>query len=412
MTNKLTQFFSSPGRRRDFLRRSIAGLLGGSALAGPLTPTSARARTPVRSAGTDPFVAEIAIFPFNFAPKGYAFCDGQLLPISGNTALFSLLGTTYGGNGETTFGLPDLRGCVPLGWGQGPGLSLRDLGEKGGLETVTLISSEIPSHSHSLLANSGAGTSNNPSGRMIASNAEGIGQFGGAPGTNMHAESLSPTGGGQPHDNLPPYLTLNYCIATNGIFPSRSTASPQPDPVPLASSGTVMSTPYVGEIKLFAGNFEPAGWMFCAGQLLPISENETLFALIGTTFGGDGQTTFALPNLSSRVPIGAGQGPGLSNRVLSETGGSEEVTLTVNQIPSHSHTLRASSQLASSDNPAGRVLAANAEGVPQFNNAAADATMHSSSIGSTGGSQPHGNMPPFLGLNYIISLFGVFPSPT
>lgn len=389
-------------------------MLGGTILAGPLTSQRASARTPLRAnaLGADPFVAEIMIFAGNFAPRGYATCGGQLLPISQNTALFSLLGTTYGGDGKSTFALPDLRGRVPIGVGQGPGLSDRLLGEAGGEETVTLNTTQIPSHNHSLQVQSNPGTSNNRVGKNLATNAEGIGQFGGTPGTPMNGESLSSTGGDQPHNNMPPYLTLNYCIAMQGVFPPRSSTNELPQPalerptVSVDSEAAIMSTPYVGETRLFAGNFAPAGWMICEGQLLSIAENETLFQLIGTTYGGDGQSTFGLPDLRSRVPIAAG-----GTHIFAETGGAEENTLTTNQLPSHTHALQVSSGVGTSVTPGGKFLAANAEGVPQFG-AGVNANMHSASIASTGGSQPHNNMPPYLGINYIISLFGVFPSPT
>jgi microcystin-dependent protein len=171
----------------------------------------------------DPFVAEIRIFPFNFAPTGWAFCNGQLMAISQNTALFSLLGTTYGGNGKSNFALPDLQGRAPMFGGQGPGLSLRDLGETGGSATVSLIQSEMPLHNHAMVAADEAGTTNNPAGAFPAR------PFGrgnnlytsGTPPISMAPQALAPAGGGQPHNNLMPYLTLNFCIAMQGIFPSR-----------------------------------------------------------------------------------------------------------------------------------------------------------------------------------------------
>jgi len=171
----------------------------------------------------DPFVAEIRIFPFNFAPKGWAWCDGQLLPLSQNTALFSLLGTTYGGNGKSNFALPDLQGRAPMHPGQGPGLSLHDLGETGGSETVTLLESEIPSHSHGLIAQGAVGDTNLPAANAIA---RAIGatpyQPTGGALVAMSDQSLAPAGGDQPHNNLQPYLTFYFCIALQGVFPPRT----------------------------------------------------------------------------------------------------------------------------------------------------------------------------------------------
>jgi len=170
----------------------------------------------------DPFVAEIRIFPFNFAPKGWAWCDGQLLPLSQNTALFSLLGTTYGGDGKSNFALPNLQGSAPMHPGQGPGLSLHDLGETGGSDTVSLLESEIPSHSHSLIASASDGTSTKPTAQLFA---QGVGvQIWGtnAPDAQFNGNVIAPTGGDQPHNNLMPYLTFYFNIALQGVFPPRT----------------------------------------------------------------------------------------------------------------------------------------------------------------------------------------------
>ena len=167
---------------------------------------------------SDQFVAEIRIFPFNFPPTGWAFCDGQLMPISQNTALFSLLGTVYGGDGKSTFALPDLQGSVPMQPGQGQGLSLRDLGEMSGVETITLLQSEIPIHSHGLNADNNDPNNIQPANRFVGRSqvfapAASLG--------NMAFQTLSLAGGGLPHNNMQPYLTLNFCIALQGIFPQR-----------------------------------------------------------------------------------------------------------------------------------------------------------------------------------------------
>jgi microcystin-dependent protein len=170
-----------------------------------------------------------------------------------------------------------------------------------------------------------------------------------------------------------------------------------------------MAQPYVGEIRMFAGSFPPVGWMMCDGTPLPISENETLFQLIGTTYGGDGESTFNLPNLQSRIPIHQGQGPDGVTYQLAEMAGTESVTLTTQQIPVHTHPLIVSGQAGSTANPD---AAMPATGVTIYRPAPANAPMAAQSITVTGGSQPHENMQPFLCINYIISLFGIFPSPT
>lgn len=173
---------------------------------------------------SSPFVAEIRIFPFNFAPRGWAFCDGQLLPISQNTALFSLVGTSYGGDGKSNFALPNLQGAAPLHQGQGPGLSLYSLGQTGGSGTVTVLDSEMPAHAHDLMASSQPGEDASPGGEGLARSA-GAALYQSTTSANvvtMGPSAVAPAGGSQPHNNLMPYLTLNFCIALQGIFPPRS----------------------------------------------------------------------------------------------------------------------------------------------------------------------------------------------
>ncbi len=165
-----------------------------------------------------------------------------------------------------------------------------------------------------------------------------------------------------------------------------------------------MSTPFVGEIRMFAGNFAPAGWAFCDGSLMPISENAVLFQLIGTTYGGDGQTTFALPDLRSRLPVHVG--PGFA---LGQSAGAETVTLTVSQIPAHSHVPQASANVGNQNGP-GNGDWANSGSASMYSNVAPSLTMDPAAVGQAGGSQPHDNMMPFLCVNFILSLFGVFPS--
>lgn len=170
-----------------------------------------------------------------------------------------------------------------------------------------------------------------------------------------------------------------------------------------------MSEPFVGEIRMFAGNFAPRGWAFCDGQLLAVSQNDALFSLLGTIYGGDGRTTFGLPDLRGRIPIHAGAGPGLSPRRLGSKAGEEKVTLTVNQLPSHTHRLTASSAAATTPNPATNVLA---ETVTDrvYSDRAVDDSMNSASITNVGGSQSHTNLMPFLCVHFIIALVGIYPS--
>ncbi len=178
---------------------------------------------------SDQFLAEIRIFPFNFPPTGWAFCNGQLMPLSQNTALFALLGTTYGGDGKSTFALPNMQDNAPMQPGQGQGLSLRDLGEMSGVESITLLESEIPFHTHALQAVTADATVASPDGAILS---QGVWNFQGdsgviamytttAPNVNMAPTTIAVAGGGLPHNNMQPYLTLNFCIALQGIFPQR-----------------------------------------------------------------------------------------------------------------------------------------------------------------------------------------------
>jgi microcystin-dependent protein len=173
---------------------------------------------------SEPFVAEIRIFAFNFPPTGWAFCNGQLLPISQNTALFSLLGTTYGGDGKSNFALPNLQNSAPMQQGQGSGLSLRDLGETGGEQTVTLLQTEMPAHPHTAQAVSGAGGAAVANDAWAMANQRGINAYApsGAQNVTMNPLALSSSGGSLPHNNMMPFLVLNFCIAMQGIYPPRS----------------------------------------------------------------------------------------------------------------------------------------------------------------------------------------------
>jgi len=281
--------------------------------------------------GASTMLGEVTRFGGYFAPSGWAYCDGQLLPIAQNSALFSLLGTMYGGDGQTTFALPDLRGRAPLHEGNGPGLTSRSLGAKLGDEQVLLNADQLPPHNHTM--------------SPPADPTTGI------------------TGSGQPHTNMPPSLPLNFNIATQGIYPSRN-------------GGGGNGDLFVGEVRMFAGNFTPGGRASTDGQLLPIAQNSALFSLLGTMYGGDGQTTFALPELRGRTPIHAGNGPGLISRTIGQRSGYEEVTLTPAQLPSHDHSL------PSPHDP----------------------------TGNNGSGQAHANMQPFLATNHIIALTGNFPS--
>jgi microcystin-dependent protein len=394
----------------------------------------------------EPYLGEITMFAGNFAPRNWAFAHGQLLSKNQHAALFSLLGYTYGGNGSTTFALPDLRGRVPIGIGQGPGLTNRSLGQTTGSETTILTTAQMPSHSHTLPTSgttqtTGSGATHSEMQPSLALNyiiavngvfppRPGSGSGGGIdpyigelalfagnfapthwkfadgsllnssqypalaailgstyggngittfalpdlrgraalgagyiseqlvydPGQNIGAESIAlttaqlpghshtlssggstgPTGSGAAHSNMQPSLGLNYIIAMEGIYPPPAGAGGDGEADDSGSGGGEL--PYIGEIVLFAGPYAPEGWAFADGSLYSIDQNQALYQILGTTYGGDGVETFALPNFSGRLPMGMGQGTGLTNRLLGQQIGTESVALTAAQVPAHTHT--------------------------------------------------------------------------
>lgn len=240
-----------------------------------------------------PFLGQVSAFAGNFAPSGYAFANGSVLSIADNSPLFSVIGTTYGGDGANTFALPDLRGRAIIGAGQGSGLTLHNIGDLVGAEQVTLNQQQMPAHYHLL-----------PNGKTSSSS-------GGIP---------IPTADSQPIDNLQPSLALNYLIATQGIYPTQD--------------GGVSGDTLLGEVTAFAGSYAPGGWALADGRLLAIAQNQALFSLLGTTYGGNGQTTFALPDLRGRTVIGS-QG----DYLLGEAIGTETITMNIANLADHQHSV-------------------------------------------------------------------------
>jgi microcystin-dependent protein len=206
-----------PMPRRNFLSRLFTFAAGGAVLA----PATRALAAPSATSAYEPFIGEIAIVAFTFAPNGWALCNGQLLSIAQNSALFSLLGTFYGGNGTTTFALPNLQGRVPMHTGTRPGGGTLSLGQSGGAETHVLTTDQIPVHTHAMFGDAANGTSDSPTGLHAARNAAGIPGYGAGVGAPMAANAISATGAGQAHNTMPPFLALNFIIATQGIFPSR-----------------------------------------------------------------------------------------------------------------------------------------------------------------------------------------------
>ena len=273
----------------------MTGVSGGSQPFSNLQPslamqyviaTQAAVATPTVGAGGAPFVGQISLFASTFAPAGWALADGQTLALAGNQDLFEVIGTTYGGDGQTTFQLPDLRGRTAVGVGSANGGTPWALGQAGGSDELTLTTAQMPAHDHAL-----------------------------APPNTL----TGLTGGGQPVSNDQSGLGLNYIVATQGLFPPR-------DP------GNLSGDVYLGEVSLFAGNYAPRGWAIADGHALSINQNQALFSLLGTSYGGNGITNFQLPDLRGRIAVGAG-----AQFALGEVIGDDILALGVAQLPSHVH---------------------------------------------------------------------------
>ncbi len=315
---------------------------------------------PSRSAqASSPYIGEIQMFAGNFAPRGWALADGQLLSVSSNEALFSILGTTYGGDGRTTFGLPDLRGRTVVHQGHGPGLTSRRLGDDFGASNHTLTLDQLPSHTHNIILpvdDGTGGTTNRPFGQTL------------------------PAGGGRPHNNIQPSLAMTRYVSRTGLFPSRNGSVD--GLVDGGGAGGFFGEPFLASVRTFAGNFVPGnddGHAAAAdGQILPINQNQALFSLMGTTYGGDGRTSFGLPDLRGRAVTSSGTGPGLPTHPLGETFGSENSALLSSNLPPHTHP----------------ITKFDTDTLVQY----------------AGDGQPLDNHQPTETLNYIIRLVGTFPS--
>lgn len=279
----------------------LTGSTGGGLPHGTIQP-SLEVNYIVRTSGDATQLGTIAMLANNFAPMGWAKADGSLLTIAGNEALFGALSSTYGGDGVTTFALPDLRGRVPIGTGTGPGLTPRALGDVVGDELVTLTTDNLPAHDHTLPPSS---------------------------------DSTGMTGGDVPFSNMQPSLALNYTINVLGDFPPREGIDPA-------------SVPILAFLGLTANSLLPDGAAPADGQIIPLFSNVVLFSLLGTNFGGDGAADFGLPDLRGRAVIGEGAGSGLTPRSLAESGGVEAVALTEAELPGHDHSLPPSSDLTGS----------------------------------------------------------------
>jgi microcystin-dependent protein len=340
-------------------------------------------------------IGEIRLFAGNFAPVNWAFCNGTKYNISLYETLFSLIGTTYGGDGVTTFAIPDLRARVAVGAGQGTGLSQYYLGQNGGSATMTYGVKNLPSHTHTaaVMSSSNAANADSPAGNSpAATSANTYNETSNAEmATNSLAVTLASSGKGQPQNNVQPYLGIHYIVCLNGYY-------------------NTIDDPYMGEIKLTALSNIPTGWLPCDGRILYITQNQALYALLGNTYGGDGKTTFALPDLRSRVPIGIS-----ATHPRGQIAGTETETITINQMANHSHSGSATtsvySGIGNADTPVGNYPAINPQRGNEFSTSStAASTVGTVTTNAVGNGEAISNMQPYTTVQYIIATTGIFPT--
>lgn len=316
---------------------------------------------------SQPLAGEIRIFAGNYAPRGWAFCDGQTISIADCPDLFNAIGITHGGDGKRTFALPDMRGRIAVHRGRA-----FPHGTAGGAELSDIAPDQVPVHNHTSVT----GTSGS-SGAAVSVVADS------RPITSFGSDGVaSAAGADNAHENMQPYLSVHFIIALSG------------DAEPVS-----IDAPFVGEIRIFAGRTVPSGWQRCDGQSLNVGDHAELFAVLGTTYGGDGAAAFALPDLRERAALHAGQGDGLTLRKLGEQGGQSSVALSESQLPFHSH------QLVNAQSSATLLVSAS-NGSPAWGNALAYENAASGASNGAG----HNNMQPYLALNYLIATRGNMPA--
>jgi microcystin-dependent protein len=341
-----------------------------------------------------PYLGEIRMFAGTFVPRGWLLCDGSVRKIDDYETLHMVIQTTYGGDGTKTFALPDFRGRAPMH-------DFDDIAGQDGAESVALTVEQLPAHTHELSGSHEPGTVPDPDARVLARTGPSppsVGlYFEDDPAVEMAASSIAPTGGGKPHENRQPYVCFNFIICVEGDFP-----------IPDGGSYTAYD-PIVGEVRAFGFQFAPrGGWERCDGQTLEVKGHTALFGVLGTSYGGDGVTTIAVPDLRNRVPLSSGKGPGLSDYKLGDSGGSWSVTLSEAQLPSHAHPLKAVNSIGDTGHPSNASLARYAKAYQT--NTTQNLTAVMNGLWGSGAGHGHNNMMPYLPLMFCICVEGVIPA--
>lgn len=347
----------------------------------------------------DVYLGELRVFAFPYEIEGWRVCNGQVLSIKEFDTLYSLIGTTFGGDGLSEFRLPDIRDRVLLGQGQNPDTSFPNyaVGNWGGAELTFLNSGNLPVHTHALKCSSKAGDVGSPVGAVLAAIQGGSLAYitteqAGKTNKPMDTDSISSTGGRDTFNNMSPFIALNYMISTRGIYPSNKEGSGQAEA-------------FLGEVRTFAFGFNPVGWVMCDGSALQVSENQYLYSLIGTTFGSNGTQTFNVPDLRGIVPMHPG-----SQQTLGQKGGQITNTLGASQMPVHSHVLNSDGDNGSLAAPVANFWAKTS--AQFYTKGQPDSTMDPSVIISEGSSAPapFSNMPPYMAANFCICVKGLYPT--
>lgn len=344
----------------------------------------------------DAYVGEIRMFAGDYAPVGWVPCDGQELPVQGNERLAELLSASFPGSSPDVFKVPDLRGRVPVGAGGSAEGTKFTVGEMGGEESVKLTAKEMPTHRHRARAQSTGPQLNTALGNVWADRS-GAATYAAPPADrSMDRSTIESTGGTGAHENMMPYLALTFIMSTEG-------------PMPTVSSGRTAVPAMLGEVRLFAVDTVPAGWVQCDGQLLDIADHQALFSLIGTSFGGDGQRTFAVPDMRGRVALQLPAG-----REAGKRGGSERHTLALSELPAHTHIVKGSATVSgaapASAFPSKKVWGpvAGTTAIKPFG-ANPDVFLHRDAITDVGDGASHNNMQPYLTVAFCLNVRGIYP---